>query len=106
MGAGGAGLASFSFGDPLREGPCGSGRESDLSPEGWIRRSTALSVCEVQASFLAGTGSLWYFAWGMGEGDGAGECLCSPAKLSSVVPGLSNSLSHCPQAFRLSEQSC
>ena len=22
--------------------------------------------------------SLWDFGWGMGEGDGAGECLCSP----------------------------
>ena len=33
MGAGGAGLALFSLGDPLQEGPCGSGRESDPLPE-------------------------------------------------------------------------
>ena len=51
------------------------------------------------------TGSLWDFGWGMGEGDGAGERLCS-AKLSSVIPGLSNSPSLCPPAFPLSEQSC
>ena len=72
-----AGLARFSLGDPLPEGLCGTGRESDLLPEGWLRRSTALGVCAEQASSLAGTGSLWDFGWGMGEGDGAGERLCS-----------------------------
>ena len=77
IGAGGAGSARFSFGDPLQEGPCGMGMESD-PPEGWIRRSTALGVCAVQASSLAGTGSLWDFGLGMGEGDGVGERLCSP----------------------------
>ena len=30
------------------------------------------------ASSLAGTGSLWEFGWGMGEGDGSGQRLCSP----------------------------
>ena len=45
MGAGGAGLARFSLGDPLQEGPCGSRRESDLLPEVWLRRSTELGVC-------------------------------------------------------------
>ena len=45
--------------------------------EGWIRSSTALGVCAVQATSLAGTGSLWDFGWGMGEGDGAGKHLCS-----------------------------
>ena len=105
MGAEGAGLAHFSLGDPLQEGPSGSGRESDLLPEGWLRRSTALGICVEQASSLVGTGSLWDFGWGMGEGDGAGERLCS-AKLSSVIPGLSNSPSLCPPAFPLSEQSC
>ena len=76
-GAGGAGLACFSFGDPLREGPWGTGRELDPL-EGWIHRSTALGVCAVQASSVKGTdGSLWDFGWGMGEGDGAGKCLCS-----------------------------
>ena len=77
-GAGGAGLASFSLGDPLQEGPCGSGRELDLLPEVWLRRSTELGVCVERASSLAGTGYLWDFGWGMGEGDGAGERLCSP----------------------------
>ena len=76
-GAGGVGSARLSFCDLLLEGPCGTGRESD-PPEGWIHRSTVLGVCMVQASSLTGTGSLWDFGWGMGEGDGAGECLCSP----------------------------
>ena len=67
MGAGGAGLARFPLGDPLQEGPCGSGRESDPLPVGWLCRSTELGVCEEQASSLAGTGSLWDFGWGMGE---------------------------------------
>ena len=44
-GAGGAGSAHFSFGDPLWEGPCGTGRESDPL-EGWTHRSTALGVCK------------------------------------------------------------
>ena len=62
-GAGGEGSARFSFGDPLREGPCGTGRESDPL-EGWICRSTALGVCAVQASSVMGTGSLWILAGG------------------------------------------
>ena len=71
-GVGGAGSVHFSFRDPLWERLCGTRRESDLLPEGWICRSTALGVCMVQASSLTGTGSLWDFGWGMGEGDGAG----------------------------------
>ena len=78
MGAGGAGLAHFSLGDPLQEGPCGSEKESDPLPEVWLCRSTELGVCWEPASSLAGTGSLWDFGWGMGGGDGAGERLCSP----------------------------
>ena len=73
----GAGSACLCFGDLLQEGPCGTRRESH-SPKGWIRRSTALGVRAVQASSLAGTGSFWDFGWGVGKGDGAGECLCSP----------------------------
>ena len=69
--------------------------------EGWIRRSTAMGVCTVQASSLAGTGSLWDFGWGMGEGDGAGE---HQAELCR--PGLNNSPSRCPPALQFSEQSC
>ena len=100
-GAGGAGSACLSFGDPLQEGPCGSGRES-VPQEGWIHRSTALGVCEVQASSLTGTGSLWDFGWGMGEGDGAGERLCSPPScaLSSGAQQLSFPLSSSPPALR------
>ena len=86
----GAGSTRFSFKDLLWEGPCGTWRESD-PPEGWIRRSTVLGVCEVQASSLSRTGSLWDLGWGMGEGDGAGECLCSPPScaLSSGAQPLS-----------------
>ena len=75
--AGGAGSAHFAFGGPLQEGPCGTGREADLSV-GWIHRSTVLGVCAVQTSSVSGAGSFWDFGWGMGEGDGAGQHLCSP----------------------------
>ena len=51
-GAGGAGSAHLSFSDPLQEGPCSTRRESDLPPEGWIHRSTAMGVYVVQASSL------------------------------------------------------
>ena len=74
---GGAGLACFAAGGPLREGPCSTRREADPS-EGWIHRSTAFGVCTVQASLVTGTGSLWNFGWGMGEGYGACQSLCSP----------------------------
>ena len=58
----------------------------------------SLGVCAVQASSLAGTGSLWDFGWGMGGGDGAGECLCSPPScaLSSGAQQLSLPLSSSP----------
>ena len=106
-GAGGAGSAHFSFRDPLWERLCGTGRESDPL-EGRIRRSTALGVCTVQASSLAGTGSLWDFGWGMGEGDGAGERLFSPIKLRSVVGAqqLSLPLSSSPLVLRAELLAC
>ena len=100
-GAGGVGSARLSFGDPLWEGPCGTRRSSD-PPEGWIHRSTAFGVCVVQASSLAGTSSLWDFGWEMGEGDGAGEHLCSPLScaLSSGAQQLSLPLSSSPPALQ------
>ena len=73
-------------------------------PEGWIHRSTVLGVCavHVQASSLTGTGSLWDFGWGMGEGDGAGEHLCSPPScaLLSGAQQLSLPLSCSPPVLR------
>ena len=63
----GAGLVHFVVGGPLWEGPCSTGREADPL-EGWIHRSTVLSVCTVEANSVTGTGSLWDFGWGMGEG--------------------------------------
>ena len=92
------GQAQLAFPSEIRfgRGPCGTRRESD-PPEGWIHRRTALGVCAVQASSLAGTGSLWDFGWGMGEEDGAGKHLCS---------GRNNSPSRCPPALPFSEQSC
>ena len=104
-GEGGAGSARYSFRDPLREGPCGTGRESPPPQEGWICRSTVLGVCMLQASSLTGTGSLWDFGWGMGEGDGAGERFV-PRQAELCRLGLSNSPSLCPPAFPFSEQSC
>ena len=79
-GAGGAGSAHFAISGPLQEGPCGTRREADLL-EGWIHRSTVLGVCVVQVSLVTGTGSLWNFSWGMGEGDGACQHLCSSLEL-------------------------
>ena len=101
-GAGEAGSFCFSFSDPVWEGPCGTGRESDLPMEGWICRSTALGVCTVQASSLTGIGSLWDFGWGMGEGDGSGEHLCSlpSCALLSRAQQLSLPLSSSPPAVR------
>ena len=47
------------------------------APGGIFCRSTKLGVCVVEASSVTGTGSLWDFGWGMGEGDGAAQPLCS-----------------------------
>ena len=74
---GGAALASFAGGGPLGEGPCSTRREADPS-EGWIQRNTALGICVVQASSVMGTGSLWNFGCGMGEGNGTCQHLWSP----------------------------
>ena len=82
-GAGGTGLARFVLSGPLKEGPCNTGREAGPSV-GWIHRSIALGICWVQASSVTQTCSLWNFSWGMGEGSGACQCLCSPAELSCV----------------------
>ena len=100
----GAGSARFSFGDLLQEGPCGTRRESD-PPEGWICRSTALGVHGVQASSLAGTGSLWDFGWGWVR-EMALASTFVPREAELCHPGLNNSPSLCPPAFLLSEQSC
>ena len=97
-GAGRAGLARFAFSGPLRDGPCGTGREANLS-EGWIPRSTALGICVVQASSVMGIGSLWDFSWGMGEGDGACQHLCSPNQAELCVPGLNSPPSRRPLAL-------
>ena len=60
------------------------------------------SIGCLQASSLAGTGSLWDFGWGMGEEDGAGEHLCSPPScaLLSRAQQLSLPLSSSPPVFR------
>ena len=94
-GAGGAGSAGFAFcGGLLREGPCGTGREADLL-EGWIHRSTALGVCGVQTSSVRGTGSLWDFGPGVGEGDGTSSAFV-PRQAELCCPGLNNSPSRSP----------
>ena len=66
--------------------------------EGWTHRSIALGVCLVQASLVMGTGSIWNFGWGMGEGDGDCQHLCPPVELSSVfwAQQLSLLASPCP----------
>ena len=65
-------LSLLALGGPLWEGLCSTGREAGLL-EGWIHRSTELSVCVVQASLVN-----WFplgFWLGDGEGDGAGKHL-------------------------------
>ena len=79
-GAVGACLASFALSGPLQEGSCSTRREADPL-QGWIHRSTALGICSVQASLVMETGSLWNFGWGIGEGNGTCQFLCSPAEL-------------------------
>ena len=81
------------MGGPLGEGPCSTRRETAPS-EGWIHRSTVLGVCAVQTSSVMGTSSLWNFGWGMGEGNGTCQHLCSPE--SSVLLGPNNSPSQHP----------
>ena len=103
-GVGRAGSAGFSFGDSIWEGPCSSGRESDLPPEGWIRRSTALGVCTVQASSLTRTSSLWDFGWGWAREMALASAFV-PHQAELCHPGLNNSPSRCPPALPFSEQS-
>ena len=100
--AGGAGLACFSSGDLLQEGPCGTGRESD-SPEGWFRRSTVLGVCvckQVPWQELVPFGVL--------AGGWAREMVLEnafvPCQAELCHPGLNNSPSCCPPALLFSEQ--
>ena len=61
-----------------------------------------LGVCTVQARSVTGTGFLWDFGWGMGEGDGAGEHLCSLPSwtLLSRAQQLSFPLSFSPPALQ------
>ena len=104
QGQGGAGSARFSFGDPLREGPCSTGRESD-PPEGWICRSTALGVCAVQARSMMGTSSLWILAGGWAR-EMALASVFVPSQAELCRQRLNNSPSRCPPALLFSEQSC
>ena len=87
--AGGAGSARFVCSGLLHEGPCGPGREADPS-EVWTCRSTALGVCEVQASSLTGTGSLWELAGGWARGTVLPSTFV-PHQAELCPPGLNNS---------------
>ena len=66
---------------PCWRGPATQGGRQACWLERWIHRSTALGICEVQASSVMGTSSLWNFTWGMGEGNGGCQHLCSPTEL-------------------------
>ena len=68
MGVGGAGSACFSSRDLLREGPCGTGRESDPSPEAGGMDPQKHSVgCLHSASKFPGSN---WFPLGFWLGDG------------------------------------
>ena len=103
-GAGGADSAHFAFGGPLREGPCGTGREADPLEE-WIHRSTALGVCVVQASSVMGTGPFGILPGGW-EREMALASAFVPRRAELCLPGLNTSPSRCPLALPLSEQNC
>ena len=83
-GAGGAGSPRFSFGDLLWEGPCGTRRESDLPPEGWICRSTPLHGA---SKFPDRNWFPLEFWLGDGRGRWPWRASLFPAKLSSVSQG-------------------
>ena len=55
----------------FRRGPAAWGWSQTRRRDG-SEEAQHFGVCVVQASSLTGTGSLWDFGWGMGEGDGAG----------------------------------
>ena len=101
---GGAGLASFVLGGPLREEPCSTGREAGPL-EGWIHRSTALGICTVPASSATGMVPIGILAGGWER-----EMACASAFFppqSSVPPGLNNLPSRSPLTLpALREQSC
>ena len=67
-----------------------------------VPQKHSIGCCAVQRSSLAGTGSLCDFGWGMGKGDGTGECLCSPPScaLLSMAQQLSLQLSSSPPTLR------
>ena len=82
---GGAGLARFAVVVPCGRGPAApGGRQTQWRVDPQKHRVGSLAV---QASSVMGTVSLWNFGWGMGEGDGASQSFCSPAKLNSVFQG-------------------
>ena len=56
-------------------GPVAPGGRQNLG--GMDPQKHSIRVCTVQASSVMGTGFLWDFGWGMGEGDGASQRLCS-----------------------------
>ena len=86
-GVGGAGLACFALGGPQQEGPCSTGREAGRPVGRMDPQKHSVGCLRGAIKFVRRTGSLWDFGWGMGEGDGAGQSLCSPTELSSVLQG-------------------
>ena len=79
--------------------------ENQTTLEGWIRRSTALGVCKVQAIPWQELVSFGILAGGWArEMALASTFVPRQAKLCRL--GLNNSPSHCPPALPFSEQSC
>ena len=72
-------------------------REGDRLIGGMDPQKHHMGICVVQASLVTGTGFLWDYGWGMGEGDGACPRLSSPAELCpSGTQQLSLLVSSCP----------
>ena len=74
-GAGGQAQLVFPLEIHFRRGP---GHREGVRPAGGMDPQKHSVGCLRGKNSLTGTGSLWDFGWGMGEGDGTGESLCSP----------------------------
>ena len=90
--AGGAVLARFAVGGPLREGPCSTRREAEPS-EGWIHRSSVWCL-RGASEFRDGNWLSLGFWLGNGRGRWRWPAPLFPAELRSVVRPL-------PPAFLL-----
>ena len=73
--SGRAGLAHFAIRVPSRRGPAALGGRQTIQRDDPQKHS--FGCLHSASTFGEGTGFFWNFGCRMGEGDGAGQCLCS-----------------------------